>query len=103
MTGAEGIRLSGGRLLVDCKVLPGASKSTLRGMREGRLWIRIAAAPEDGKANQELRAFLAGLVGCSRREVAIHSGEKSRLKTLSLPASCQESLRRLVIEGEGTA
>ena len=68
-------------------------------MREGRLWIRVAAAPEGGKANQELRAFLAELLGCPKRDVAVSSGEKSRFKTLALPASCLESLERLIAGG----
>lgn len=81
---------------MDCKIQPGASRSGLQAPQEGRLRLRIAAAPEDGKANNELRSFFAGLLGCAKRDVIIMSGEKSRLKTLSLPASAEEKLREIV-------
>jgi uncharacterized protein (TIGR00251 family) len=86
------IRVSGDSLLVDLKVQPGSSKSCLAGVKDGRLKVRIAAAPEDGKANAELTAFFAGLLGCPKREVTLKNGEKSRLKTLALPLSCRKAL-----------
>jgi uncharacterized protein (TIGR00251 family) len=90
------IRVSGDSLLVDLKVQPGASKSCLAGVRDGRLRVRIAAAPEGGKANAELAAFFAGLAGCPKRDVALKAGLKSRLKTLALPLSCRETLETAI-------
>jgi uncharacterized protein YggU (UPF0235/DUF167 family) len=57
------------------------------GVKEGKLRLRIAAAPEDGKANEELRRFLAKSLGCPRSEVILLRGEKSRQKTVSFPAA----------------
>ena len=74
------------RLLLDVKVVPGASKTEIMDAQGGRLRLRVAAPPEDGKANVELRAFLAKKVGCAKKDVLIVSGEKSRLKTLYFPA-----------------
>jgi uncharacterized protein YggU (UPF0235/DUF167 family) len=62
----------------------------------GRLKVRIAKAPEDGKANAELAALLSGLLGCSKREVRFVTGEKSRLKTVALPSFCLEKLKELL-------
>ena len=75
------------------QVVPGASRSEIKGVRENRLRIRIAAAPEDNKANDELRAFLSGILGCAKKEVVIVSGEKSRIKTLELPSRVEAGLK----------
>jgi uncharacterized protein (TIGR00251 family) len=75
-----------GNLNLDVKVIPGSSKTEITGLHDGRLRIKIAAAPEDGKANECLAAFLAKLLGCRKKEIAIKSGEKSPRKTLILPA-----------------
>ena len=89
-------RISGGYLFLDIKAVPGASKSALGEIREGRLKVRIAAAPEDGKANEELRSFLAKLLGLPKKDIVLESGEKSRLKTLRLPAPAKEKLEKLI-------
>ena len=86
------IRISEGFLLLDVKAVPGASKSELGEVRDGRLKVRIAAAPEDGKANEELRSFLAKTLELPKKDVVLVTGEKSRLKTLRLPASAREKL-----------
>jgi len=80
---------------LDIKVVPGASKSALGEAKEGRLKVRIAAIPENGKANEELRSFFAKLLGIPKRDVYLESGEKSRLKTLRLPVSAREKLPAL--------
>jgi uncharacterized protein (TIGR00251 family) len=79
-----------GELWLNIKAVPGSSKTELSGVQEGRLRIKVAAAPEDGKANDCLVAFLAKLLGCRKKEILIKSGERSRLKTIILPARCKE-------------
>ncbi|MDR0709773.1 MAG: DUF167 domain-containing protein [Spirochaetaceae bacterium] len=93
-------RFEDGTLFLDIKAQPGASKSCLAGTINGRLRVRIAKAPEDGKANAELAALLSGLLGCAKREVRLVTGERSRLKTLALPASCLEKLKELLPDSE---
>ena len=73
---------------LEIKVLPNASKTEFAGYKDGRLRVRIAAAPEDGKANAELISFIAKTLGCPKKDVTIVLGEKSRLKTLAVPAEC---------------
>jgi uncharacterized protein (TIGR00251 family) len=89
-------RVSGDRLLVGIKAVPGASKTEMAGITGGRLRIRIAATPEDGKANGVLVAFLAKELGCPKRDIAIVSGEKSRLKIAAVPLSGETTLRTLL-------
>ena len=88
--------VAGKMILVDIKAVPGASRTEFTGIKDSRLRIRIAAAPEGGRANDELIAFLAKTLGCAKREISVYLVEKSRHKTLSLSAVFQERLERLI-------
>jgi uncharacterized protein (TIGR00251 family) len=88
-------RPAGDRIHIEVKAQPGASKTEITGLREGRLRVRLAAAAEDGRANAELCRFLAAVLNCPRREVVLLRGERSRLKTISAPLSCRERAEAL--------
>jgi len=92
-------RIDGGTIRLEIKAVPGASKTELTGIKDGRLRIRIAAAPEDGKANAELLNFLSRIFDCPRRDLRILSGEKSRLKTIVLPLERKAKVEEIVGEG----
>jgi uncharacterized protein (TIGR00251 family) len=89
-------RIKGDYLYLDIKAVPSASRSSLGEVKEGRLKVRIAAAPEDGKANEELRCFLAKTFGLPKKDIVLDTGEKSRLKTLRLPAFAIEAVKKLI-------
>ena len=89
----EYFRAAGDSIHIDLKVTPGASKNEFAGVRDNRLCVRIAAPPEDGKANACLCNFLAKVLGCAKREVVVVKGEKSRLKTVTVPAACGEKIK----------
>jgi uncharacterized protein (TIGR00251 family) len=89
----EAYRLDGETILLAVKALPGASKTEAAGVKNGRLRLRIAAAPEGGRANAELIAFLAKRLGCVKKDIVLVSGETSRLKTVMLPRNCERHLR----------
>jgi uncharacterized protein (TIGR00251 family) len=80
---------------MEIKAHPGAGKTEAGEIKDGRLKVRIAAAPEDGKANTELRRFIAAALGCTRNEVRIVTGQKSRLKTVEAPLSRREQAEAL--------
>lgn len=90
------IRLAEEYLFLAIKVTAGASKSELGEIQEGRLKVRIAAAPEHGKANEELCSFFAKILELPKREVTLESGGKSRLKIIRLPAAVKEKLEKLI-------
>jgi uncharacterized protein (TIGR00251 family) len=92
------IRISADFLFLDIKAIPGVSKSGLGEVKDGRLKVKIAAAPEDGKANEELRSFLAKTLELPKKEVILESGEKSQRKTLRLPRQAKEKLEKLISE-----
>jgi uncharacterized protein (TIGR00251 family) len=89
-------RISGTRILLDIKAVPGSSRSQISGVSENRLRIKIAAAPEDGKANTELRAFLAKALDCPKKDITLVAGEKSKLKTAALPLAYRERLEEII-------
>ncbi|MGA7410836.1 MAG: DUF167 domain-containing protein [Bryobacteraceae bacterium] len=70
-----------GKLTLHVKVVPRSSKSELVGILEdGSLKVKLAAVPEKGKANEELRKVLARTFGVPRNQVEIVAGETSPRK-----------------------
>ena len=51
------------------------------------LEVRVAAAPADGAANDELIRLLAKTLDVAKSDVRIVSGETARLKRLEVPLS----------------
>ncbi len=65
---------------IDVRVIPRAGRSGFSGLRDGALVVRLAAAPVDGAANDELIALLARALHVPKRDITIVSGERSRSK-----------------------
>ena len=53
-------------------------------MREDVLLVRLAAAPVDGAANEELINLIAKTLRIPRRDVTIVGGERSRTKRIRI-------------------
>lgn len=67
------------------KVIPKSSKSEVAGiLDDGTLKVRVAAPPEKGRANEELRVTLARHFGVRARDVEIISGETSQRKRVRI-------------------
>ena len=73
-------------MILELHVQPGAARSEFAGEHGGRMKLRLAAPPVEGKANAALIEFLAEYFGVPKRNVRISAGLKSRRK-------------RVVIEG----
>ncbi len=67
-------------MILELHVQPGASRTEFAGKHGERIKVRLAAPPQDGKANAALIEFLARHYGVPRRNVRITSGLKSRQK-----------------------
>ena len=69
---------------IDVYVQPRASKTEISGMHDGRLRIRLAAAPVEGAANAELVSFIAGKLGIAKSRVRVVAGLASRRKVVRI-------------------
>ena len=70
---------------LDVKVVPRASRSAVAGhMADGALKVKVAAVPEDGKANAELCKVLAAHFGVAASAVTIVSGAASTRKRVRI-------------------
>lgn len=79
------------------KVVPGASRNRIVGMLGDALKVQVAAAPEKGKANDAVRALLAGFFGVKMGQVELISGQTQPRKTFLVngvnDAAFQKKLR----------
>jgi uncharacterized protein (TIGR00251 family) len=73
---------------VKVKVTPKSGRGELVGfLADGTLKVKLLAAPERGKANEELRALLAKRPGVCPHQVEIVGGEISPLKHVRVSAA----------------
>jgi uncharacterized protein (TIGR00251 family) len=78
------------------RVSPGGSRAQVVG-RHGEAWkIRVAAPPENGKANDAVVRLLASALDLAQRDVTLVSGHGTRDKVVSLAGiDGDEAERRL--------
>ncbi len=86
-----------GRVGFRIRIQPSSRKDEIIGWNEaGELRIRLTAPPVEGAANRRIPVFLAKELGLKKRDIVIESGEKSRSKRLSAPASARARLEELL-------
>ena len=83
------------------RVSPGATANAVVG-RHGAAWkLRVAAAPEGGKANDAVVRLLAEALHVPARDVEIVSGHGSRDKTVALAGLATEEIERRLADASG--
>ncbi len=90
---------------ITVKVTPRAKKTEVVGlMEDGTIRIRVAAAPEEGKANQALIEFLSRALGIPVGQIDIMGGLSSERKLISLigitPAEVETVMQGLARAGK---
>lgn len=75
--------------LVDVWVVPGASRDEIVGEHDGALKIRVAAAPEKGKANRGVARLLAERL--PGRRVTVVAGSTARRKQVLIEGVTPEA------------
>jgi len=73
--------------IIDVKVIPKAKKSEIVGWENDQLKIRVTAAPEKGKANEEVVKLLSKKLGIPKRQITIVQGKTSRQKKIKIPSN----------------
>ncbi|MFO1376502.1 MAG: DUF167 family protein [Steroidobacteraceae bacterium] len=78
------LRREGDDWVLALRVQPRATRDEVAGIVADRLKVRICAPPTDGRANDHLQRWLAGLLGVTRSQVQIEQGTTSRDKRVRL-------------------
>lgn len=78
------LSLRGNAVMVDCTVVPGASRTRIVGVHDGRLKIQLMPSAVEGKANDALVRLLAKALKVPTAQVEIVGGPTSRKKTVRL-------------------
>ncbi len=71
-----------------------AKQNEIADLIDGKLKVKIKAAPIEGKANKELIKFLAKIFNVTKSSVQIISGENNKLKTLEISGLSLEELKK---------
>jgi uncharacterized protein YggU (UPF0235/DUF167 family) len=94
------IRDTPGGVELDVRVIPRARKTTLDGVRDGALLLRVAAVPLDGAANNAVIEYLADVLCLPRRAVRLVSGERGRKKRLAIEGVSADRVRALIHDAQ---
>ena len=87
-------------LVIDVKVAPQSGRQKCAIDKSGNLKVFLKSAPEGGKANAELVAFLAKKLSLPQSEIVILLGATSRKKRLCLGVDLdfEQLLNKLGVE-----
>lgn len=78
------------------KVVPASSKTSIAGVLDGMLKVKIAAPPEKGKANKSFIDFLSKKTGIKKKSITITSGQTSPIKTVSIEGITAQHLLKIL-------
>ncbi|OGT38672.1 MAG: YggU family protein [Gammaproteobacteria bacterium RIFCSPHIGHO2_12_FULL_38_14] len=84
------IAMAKNEIILNIYLQPGAKKSELSGMHNGYVKIKVNSPPVDGKANAALILFLSKFLKIPKSSIKIISGEKSKIKKLSISGLVDE-------------
>ena len=87
-------RVIDGGIEFGVRVSPGSRRSRIVGFYGDRLKVRVAAAPQAGKANRELCRLLAEELGVPAGDVAIVRGDTSPDKVVRVRGALPQALAR---------
>ena len=81
---ARGFRWDGDTLVLEVRLQPRADVNAIVGVDNGRLRIRVSAAPVDNAANRRMIALLADEFGVTKSRVRLLSGAGNRDKRVAI-------------------
>jgi uncharacterized protein (TIGR00251 family) len=77
-------------MILHLQAKPNARKNELLPGPDGRWIVRLAAPPQDGKANAVLQAFLADVFGVAKSNVQLLSGHTAPFKKVEVVGLSEE-------------
>lgn len=83
-------------VVIAVRAVPRAGRSGIAGERGGALLVKLAAAPVDGAANEELIAVLSSALKIPKRRMSVITGERAREKRVLIEGAALDDLRARV-------
>ena len=91
MAGLQISEVEGG-VIFGAKIVAGSSKTVIAGVLDGRLKVKVAAAPEKGKANDCLAGFLSKQLEVKKNAVEIVAGKTRPVKRILVLGVSRETV-----------
>jgi uncharacterized protein (TIGR00251 family) len=83
-----------GDVLISLQVQPGAARAGIVGLHGDALKVKVAAAPERGRANAAVMRLLADELGVRPSDVEVVSGHSSRRKRVRVHGADPDRVAR---------
>lgn len=87
---APWLKAAGDGTELSVRVSPRASKASIEPEKNGRLHLRVTAAPEDGKANIAVCKLVAKTLHVGATSVEVTAGQSARDKTITISGIAPE-------------
>ena len=90
----EAVRLGadGSSLTVNVWAVPGSARSSIEGLRDGYLRVRVTAGAHEGRANEALCEVLADHAHVPRSAVVVVHGARSRRKLVRIDSASPDTV-----------
>jgi uncharacterized protein (TIGR00251 family) len=81
---------------IEIRVTPRASRTTVEGIRGGRVLVRVTAPPVDNAANEAVVDLMAGVLDVPKRAVRVIAGGAARNKVIEVDGvTVRDAITRL--------
>jgi uncharacterized protein (TIGR00251 family) len=87
------------RCRISVRAMPASARSGVVGPYGDAWKVRLAAAPEKGRANDELVRVLADALGIDRRSIRVVAGAASRDKVVEIDGIAADLVDRILRDG----
>ncbi len=77
---------------ITVQVQPNASQNNITRFEDSILYIKIAASPVKGRANQALLKFLSSITGIRKSNLTIEKGMTGKRKVIVINGSTQDQI-----------
>jgi uncharacterized protein (TIGR00251 family) len=81
---------------INVRVTPRGGRDLIEAAAGGVLFVRVAAPPDEGKANAAVCRLVAEALGVPKSAVSVVRGHTARMKTLEIEGAGPESVARLL-------
>jgi uncharacterized protein (TIGR00251 family) len=85
---------SNDQICITVRVTPGAKRNSIISHKEGVWYIKIAAPPVEGRANEELISYISRVLDIRKSAVAVLKGQSSRIKVLAITGLSQADIEK---------